>query len=115
MIDYQIKEENKVKRALENKRMLAGQLFKANMGLDSAKNVLMARYQEDERLKVQRETNIPPDDLFIGLGWDETPTSNTRHYRRFYPQELENTIEIMPTPSPFDTHDLLRGQTRGSS
>ena len=24
MIDYQIKEENKVKRALENKRMLAG-------------------------------------------------------------------------------------------
>lgn len=85
MIEDQIKEEEKIKRALVVKRMQASLLHKTIMGLDSAKNVLMARYHEDERLKVQRETKIPPDTLFIGLGWDETPTSNTRHYRRFYP------------------------------
>ena len=69
----------------------------------------------DERLKVEKEVNPPPETLFLGLGCDETPTSKTRHYRRFYPSELETVTEVMPVPSPFDTFDLRKGQSRGAS
>ena len=33
--------------------------------------------------------------MYIGLGWDEEPEQKRRHYRRFYPDELENVKEIM--------------------
>lgn len=51
----------------------------------------------------------------MGLGWDETPETKARHYRRYYPQELEKVKEIMPIPTPFQTYDLKRGQSRGAS
>ena len=63
----------------------------------------------NERLKVELEVNNPPETLFIGLGWDETPESKTKHYRRFYPTELEKVTEVMSSPTPFDTFDLKRG------
>ena len=69
----------------------------------------------DERLKVLREVNFPPETLFLGLGFDLEPTSKTRHYRRFYPMELEKVAEVMPIPSPFETFELKRGQSRGAS
>jgi hypothetical protein len=59
--------------------------------------------------------NIPPDSLFIGLGWDENPDSKRRHYRRYYPDELENIKEVMPVASPFDQYDIKKGQSRGAS
>jgi hypothetical protein len=62
-----------------------------------------------------REVNPPPETLFLGLGWDETHESQTRHYRRFYPHELETVTEIMPVPTPFETFELKRGQSRGAS
>ena len=63
----------------------------------------------DERLKVMKEVNFPPETLFVGLGWDETHEAKTKHYRRFYPKELEKVEEVMPVPSPFETFELKRG------
>ena len=31
----------------------------------------MPQYKFDEQMKVDREIEIPPKDIFIGLGWDE--------------------------------------------
>lgn len=85
------------------------------MGASAVKNIIQPTYSMDERLKVMREINSPPETLFLGLGWDETPESKTKHYRRFYPQELETVKECMPVPSPFETFDLKKGQSRGAS
>jgi hypothetical protein len=49
----------------------------------------MPEYKLDDRLKVYRETNIPPESLYIGLGYDDVPEDKRRHYRRFYTEELE--------------------------
>jgi hypothetical protein len=59
-------------------------------------------YKLDELLGVYRETNIPPANLYIGLGWDEVPEDNRKHYRKYWPDELENVTELMPVPTPFD-------------
>jgi len=53
--------------------------------------------------------------MFIGLGWDEDKDTNRRHYRRYYPDELEKVKEILPIPTPFNQYDLKRGQSRGAS
>lgn len=65
-------------------------------------------------LNVMREISHPPESLYIGLGYDETPEDNRRHYRRYYPDELENVKELMGEP-PFIQYELKRGQTRGAS
>jgi len=70
---------------------------------------LFPTYQLDTRLNVYREETPPPAALFIGLGWDENPEMKRKHYRRYYPDELENITEIMPVPSPFDAYELKRG------
>ena len=49
----------------------------------------------------------------MGLGWDKDKDSNQKHYRLFYNDELENIKEIFPKPSPFNSFDIKRGQTRG--
>ena len=36
-----------------------------------------------------------------------------KHYRRYYPDELENCTEVMPVSTPFDSYNLKRGQSRG--
>ena len=58
----------------------------------------------NERLNVMVETNIPPDSLFMPLGYDPDATGDItlRHYRRFFTDELENIKEVMPIASPFD-------------
>jgi len=75
----------------------------------------MPRYERDELMLVDREYCIPPDQMFIGLGWDEDQDTKRRHYRRFYPDELENVTEVLPIPTPFNQYDLKRGQSRGAS
>ena len=51
----------------------------------------------------------------MGLGWDEDRNTHRKHYRRFYPKELETVTELMPKPTPFETYNLMRGQSRGAS
>ena len=79
------------------------------LGKDSVKNIIDPKYEEDKRLKVDRESQIPPETLFMGLGWDEDRNTHRKHYRRFYPKELETVTELMPKPTPFETYNLMRG------
>ena len=53
-------------------------------------------------MKAYREYNIPPDSIFIALGWDPTPEDKRKHYRRFYDDELEKVKEVMELETPFD-------------
>jgi hypothetical protein len=62
----------------------------------AAKNVLYPTYARDERLNVDREVNPPPNSTFIPLGFDNEPGQKKKHYRRFYPDELENVTSVMP-------------------
>ena len=79
------------------------------------RTIVRAEYELDERLNAFRECNIPPDSLYIGLGWDENPEQSRKHYRKYYPDELENVRDVMPVPSPFDQYNIKRGQSRGAS
>ena len=70
--------------------------FIAKQKTAGARNVFMPTYYHDPKLKVDRESEGPPESLFTGLGWDPEPTSKRKHYRRYYPDELENIKEVMP-------------------
>jgi hypothetical protein len=74
----------------------------------------MPKYEHDEIMDVDREKEVPARELFIGLGWDEDVDTKRKHYRRFYPDELENVKEVLPRASPFNQYELKRGQTRGA-
>jgi|688.fasta_scaffold2604746_1 hypothetical protein len=79
-------------------------------GEDGAKTIIMPAYELDKRLGVDREVDLPPDSLFIGLGWDEDRTTLRRHYRQYFNKELEKVEEVFPEgPSPFDSYDIRRG------
>lgn len=95
-------------RQRQRESMIAG-------GHDSTAVVIMPRYKTDERLKVDRETNIPPKELFIGLGWDEDSTTKRKHYRHYYNCELEKVKEIFEKESPFNSYKIMRGQSRGNT
>lgn len=75
---------------------------KAEANFENCDNVIMPKYKLDEKMCVDREYDCPPEQMFIGLGWDEDATTDRRHYRRFYPDELENCTDILPIPSPFN-------------
>lgn len=79
----------KAKRDQDDERKREMEEFK-RMGQSTSLNVVMPVYQHDEILDVDREVNKPPESAFIGLGWDEDANTKRRHYRRFFPDELEN-------------------------
>ena len=105
MMEEEKAEREKIKREEEEERNRQLQELKKGSGKkNAAKNVLYAQYQLDTRLNVYREVNPPPDSLFIGCGWDETPEMKRKHYRRYYNDELEYIKEVMPVESPFDSY-----------
>ena len=114
LIEDKNKEDERKQRMLEDRRSRDAQDLKKALGKDSVKNTIEPKYEEDPRLKVDRETQIPPETLFLGLGWDEDRDTHRKHYRRFFPKELENVVEVMPKPTPFETYNLMRGQSRGA-
>ena len=69
----------------------------------------MPQYKRDTELDVDREIDAPPESLFIGLGWDEDATTKRKHYRRYYPSELEKVKEVLPVESPFESIEITRG------
>ena len=83
-------------------------------GQKAHKNVILPKYAFDERLKIHREVNPPPASLFIGLGYNANKDENKKHYRRYYPDELENVKEVIPK-LPFFESIIRRGQSRGAS
>jgi hypothetical protein len=48
---------------------------------DTSKIIIMPQYILNERLKVYKEVKAPPEELFIGLGWDENKETKRKHYR----------------------------------
>lgn len=91
----------------------ADELKKAG-GSKANKNVVLPKYSLDERLSIQREVNPPPPSIFIGLGFNNVPEDKKKHYRRYYPDELENVKEVIPK-LPFTEIKVVRGQQRGVS
>ena len=81
---------------MEDNRKRDLEEYKNSQENAAAKNVIMPQYELDKRLMVYREVNPPPDSLFMGLGWDEDDQTKRKHYRRYYPDELENIKEVMP-------------------
>lgn len=75
--------------------------------------IIQPKYRLDERLGVDREYDPPSDALYIGLGWDEDKKTKRKHYRLFYNDELEEVEEVFPEKSPFNSYDIMRGQSRG--
>lgn len=73
--------------------------------------IVTPQYAKDERLKVMREVNPPSDKAFIGVGFDDDPTTGRKHYRYYFPDELENDKEIFPRRSPFEYFELRRLKT----
>jgi len=70
-------------------------------------NVLRPVYKFDERLGVEREVDIPPETVFMPIGYDRAKDDGIKHYRRYYPDELENIEEVMQS-SPFLREDIYR-------
>jgi hypothetical protein len=81
------------------------------------KNVISATYERaHSKLNIYKETYIPPESLFMPIGFDLDPSvdEKIKHYRRFYHRGLELLPEIMQK-TPFDVYSIKRGQSRGLS
>lgn len=103
-------EKEKVERAArqaEDERLRQERDNKADRNL--ALNLHWPEYVNDPDLCIDREVNIPPDSLYLGLGWDENASTKRKHYRKFYNKELEKVTLLMPKPTPFNSYDIKRG------
>ena len=56
---------------------------------DGFSNVIAPVYKYDERLKIDREVEFPPKQLFMPVGYDPEPKAGKKHYRRYFTEELE--------------------------
>lgn len=76
-------------------------------------NKVMPLYKYDERLKIDREVDFPPSSLFKAIGYDKNPSDEVKHYRRYYPDELENVKDKNGMPiinSPFIKETIFRSK-----
>lgn len=60
------------------------------MGSKGSQILIYPEYAYDERLKIHREINPPPESIYMPIGFNQTPEDEQKQYRRFYPDELEN-------------------------
>ena len=70
-------------------------------------------YSYDERLKIDREFEIPPPSIFKAIGHDPHPDAGIKHYRRYYPDELEKIKDESGDSlvnSPFISEPICRAQ-----
>jgi hypothetical protein len=65
----------------------------------------------DKRLGCQIEYNIPPKELYLPIGHNETLEDNRKHYRRYYDQPLESMQSIF-SRQPFDIWELKKENQR---
>ena len=99
---------------------------------DGFDNIVFPQFKYDERLKIDREVNIPPNQIFYPVGYvrdskeyekerlvesDELPS---KHYRRYYPMELENATYVSQSKikifeSPFMRLQIYRNEQRKSN
>lgn len=90
----------RAKRDAEDERQREMMEAKAE-GQGTSSNIVWPQYERDEVLDCDREIKKPKEALFIALGWDEDATTKRKHYRRYYPDELENVKEVLGIASPF--------------
>jgi len=114
--DLKMKKEhakNAFRDEVEKKRA-EGEMLLKQLGAEKAHRfVLKPEYAFDERLKIKREVNQPPESLFMAIGFNQTAEDDNKQYRRFYPDELENIDDMMGS-KPFNEFDVLRGASRGN-
>lgn len=70
-------------------------------------------YKYDERLKIDVEDEAPPSSLFKAIGYNKSREDNIKHYRRYYPDELENVKDKHGQPiinSPFIKENIFRSK-----
>lgn len=109
----QIKETIEIEKRVRDDERKKDEEELIKKGQDADTIIKFPQYKKCPRLKVDKEVNIPSSKLYIGLGWDEDATTLRRHYRKFYPDELENDKEIFPQKSPFNTYYAFRGSEGG--
>ena len=110
VIHQKLDAERRAKEELDKQRKEDNRQLKQS-GKNGKRLIFLPQYKFDERLKIDREVDPPPASLFIGLGYNETKSSGKRHYRRYYPDELENVPQIFPR-KPFHEEKVHRAQTR---
>lgn len=113
VLNEKLKAQQNAKKELEEQRRRDMRVMKER-GLNGNKIVTAPRYKFDERLKVEREIECPPPSLYIGLGFNPDSKAAKRHYRRYYPDELEDVKDVIPR-KPFYEEKIFRGQARGNS
>lgn len=111
----ELAEAKELQKRLEEDERIRSQEELNKKGDDAHKIVLMPKYKIDERLNVYKEIDPPPANMFIGLGWDEDNTTKRRHYRQFFPDELEHKKDIFPTESPFNSYSIFHGVAKGNN
>ena len=108
MLAMEKERQEKAKRDAVDEKKREMEAFRAQ-GNSSAANIIMPKYKHDDILDCDREINKPPETLYIGLGWDEDSTTERKHYRRFFNDELENVKDVLAISSPFQTYEIKRG------
>ena len=76
-------------------------------------NIIYPEYKYEERLKIEVEVNKPPQSLFKEIGCSEKPGDGKKHYRRYYPFELEKVKDERGNfliKSPFLSEDITRAK-----
>ena len=98
-MDNEKERVEKAKRDAEDERQRELEEFRReakDKGLTTTSNIISPTYYRDETLQVDKEKDKPPESAFLGLGWDEDANTQRRHYRRYYPDELENIKDVLP-------------------
>ena len=102
--------EAAIQRETEASQQRAEKEMASKEGGKEVKMIKETVYQLDTRLNCMREIDVPDQILFEPLGWDREPgVSGEKHYRKFFPKELEFETKIMSKPSEFMCYDLKRG------
>ena len=99
LMDNEKERVEKAKRDAEDERQRELEEFRReakDKGLTTTSNIISPTYYRDETLQVDKEKDKPPESAFLGLGWDEDANTQRRHYRRYYPDELENIKDVLP-------------------
>ena len=86
-------------------------------------NIERAEYLKDSRLGVFVEGEAPPTSIYMPVGYDaieqrqtlaesvDPDTIPNKHYRKYYPDELEYNKEIFPREI-FHKFNIIRGQKK---
>lgn len=100
MLALEKERQGKAKRDAQDETKREMEAFRAK-GKSSAANIIWPTYKRDDVLECDREVDKPPETLYIALGWDEDKTTERKHYRRFFNDELENVKSVLAISSPF--------------